>query len=264
MVRQRNPHVVEALSATCDILSDEDAFLTQLAGNALRNLERRRGEGMLALDAAKLAATEVAVARRVVRQAVLSVCPECRLESRHVASILALVAAGAGSVTIPMGVDVRVEYGMLFLRARTNAGQPQAGWLEVPGELVLSDDGSSIVARLVQMPAGMDPERRAREHAKARGSYSVLLDAEAGPQQGDVICPLGMHGQSKKRSDLLNEARVPVAERPRVPVVRTSPTGSIVWAAGIRADERARCLPSSSVLLELEVRGPMAGPHERR
>ena len=277
VVRQRNPHVVEALSATCDILSDEDAFLTQLAGNALRNLERRRGEGMLALDAAKLAATEVAVARRVVRQAVLSVCPECRLESRHVASILALVAAGAGSVTIPMGVDVRVEYGMLFLRARTSAGQPQAGWLEVPGELVLADDGSSIVARLVQMPAGMDPERRAREHAETRGSYSVLLDAEAcgvtgyagrlwvdGPQQGDVICPLGMHGQSKKLSDLLNEARVPVAERPRVPVVRTSPTGSIVWAAGIRADERARCLPSSSVLLELEVRGPMAGPHERR
>ena len=59
-------------------------------------------------------------------------------------------------------------------------------------------------------------------------------------------------------------ADVPVAERPRVPVVRTSPTGSIVWAAGIRADERARCLPGSSVLLELEVRGPMAGPHERR
>ena len=71
---------------------------------------------------------------------------------------------------------------------------------------------------------------------------------------GDVLCPLGMHGQSKKVSDLLNEARIPAAERPLVPVVRTSPTGPVVWVAGIRADERARCTTRTSHLLELSLR----------
>ena len=74
------------------------------------------------------------------------------------------------------------------------------------------------------------------------------------PHPGDVLCPLGMHGQSKKVSDLLNEARIPAAERPLVPVVRTSPTGPVVWVAGIRADERARCTPRTSHLLELSLR----------
>ncbi|MBQ3283580.1 MAG: tRNA lysidine(34) synthetase TilS, partial [Atopobiaceae bacterium] len=74
------------------------------------------------------------------------------------------------------------------------------------------------------------------------------------PQPGDVMCPLGMHGQSKKLSDLLNEAHVPAADRSRVPVVRTSPSGPVVWVAGFRADERARCTPVTKLLLELGIR----------
>ena len=96
---------------------------------------------------------------------------------------------------------------------------------------------------------------------------SVLLDAEAcgldlaqggrlwvdAAAPGDVMCPLGMHGQSKKLSDLLNEAKVPAADRPQVPVVRTSPTGAVVWVAGIRPDERVRTLPRTRLLLELGI-----------
>ena len=70
---------------------------------------------------------------------------------------------------------------------------------------------------------------------------------------GDVMCPLGMHGQSKKLSDLLNEAKVPAADRATVPIVRTSPRGQVVWVAGIRLDERACCQPSSKLLLELSL-----------
>ena len=53
-----------------------------------------------------------------------------------------------------------------------------------------------------------------------------------GPAPGDVMCPLGMSGRSKKVSDLLNEARIPVSERAGVPVVRTAPGGAVVWVAG--------------------------------
>ena len=266
LARERNPHVVPSLSTTCDILSDEDAYLSQLAAKALRNVELRRTESMVALDSARLAALEVAIARRVVRQAIRSVCPECRLEARHVASVLALVAADAGSATIPMGVDVRVEYGMLFIRTRAAAAEPTSGWLEVPGEFAL-DERRTLAARLVEVPAGENPERMARELAGASHGTRVLLDAEAAevggpgsrvwvdsPQRGDVVCPLGMKGQSKKLSDLLNERKIPPAERPLVPVVRTSPTGHVLWVAPLRSDERAKCHASSKLLLELSIR----------
>lgn len=264
VVRERNPRIVANLAATCDILSDEDAYLTSVAGRALRDLTRREAEGLVVLDAARLAALEVAVARRVVRAALLAVCPGARLEARHVAGILRAVAAGEGSLTIPMGVSARVEHGLLVLRARSGVPSPSAAWLEVPGRLELAD-GRVLVARLVEVAPGTDPAARARAHALEWDGESVLLDAVAAgvdparggrlwvdaPRPGDVLCPIGMHGQSKKVSDLLGEAGVPLDDRAAVPVVRTSPTGTVVWVAPVRPDERARCAAATRWLLEL-------------
>ena len=283
LAQRRNPRLMENMAATCDILSDEDAYLTQVAARALRDLERRSEPGLEVLDAARLAATEVAIARRVVRRAVARACPECRLDARHVARVLQIVACGAGSVTVPMGLDARVAHGALFLRARFAQG-PDAlgsGWLEVPGlvsspgrSMVLAAPGDagmlelgagrSVTARLREVSPGAEPERLARAQAREWEGASVLLDAAGchigatggrlwvdGPQEGDVLCPLGMHGQSKKLSDLLMDEKVPAAERRLVPIVRQAPTGSIVWVAGIRPDERARVTSASRVLLEL-------------
>lgn len=264
VARARNPRVVANLAATCDILSDEDAYLTAVAGRALRDLTRREGEGLVVLDAARLATLEVAVARRVVRAALLAVCPGARLEARHVAGVLRAVAAGEGSLTIPMGASARVEHGLLVLRARAGVPAPSAAWLEVPGRLELAD-GRALTARLVEVAPGTDPAARARAHAQEWDGESVLLDAVAAgvdparggrlwvdaPRPGDVLCPLGMHGQSKKVSDLLGEAGVPLDDRAAVPVTRTSPTGEVVWVVPIRPDERARCTAATKWLLEL-------------
>ncbi len=266
VVKDRNSRVVSSLANTCDILSDEDAYLTSVAARTLRDLTRREAQGLVVLDAARLAATEVAIARRVARQAMLRVCPDARLEARHVTAVLTLVAAGEGSTTVPMGVDVRVEHGLLIIRARVAAPAPAATWLEVPGSVLLAD-GRVLQARLLDVPAATDVPAYARAHALEWADESVLLDAEACgvdpssggrlwvdvPHPGDVLCPLGMHGQSKKLSDLLGEAHVPVDERPQVPVVHTSPTGSVVWVAGVRADERARCVSATKHLLELSL-----------
>ena len=73
----------------------------------------------------------------------------------------------------------------------------------------------------------------------------------SGPEVGEVLCPLGMHGQSKKLSDLLIDAKVPASERAAVPVVRAGVSGPVLWVAPLRADERARVTDASRVLLEL-------------
>ncbi len=265
VAKQRNPRVVDAIATSCELLSDEDAYLTQVAARRLRDLMRRSSEGMVALDAGRLSATELAVARRVVRAALLQVEPDARLEARHVDGVLQLVADAAGSLTTPMGVDARVEHGLLFLRARRAKGGPRAAWFEVPGTLELGG-GHSLRARVIELPHDCDPQVFARERAARTGRMSVLADAESvlpggtgrlwvdGPQPGDVLCPFGMHGQSKKLSDLLNDEAIPAAEKPHVAVVRTSMRGRIVWVAGIRLDERARVRPTSRSILELTLR----------
>ena len=267
VVERRNPHVTASLSTTCDILSDEDSYLHAQASRLLRDLTRRSSQGMRALDAKRLVATEVVLARRVVRQAILLVCPDARLEARHIEAVLRLVAAGRGSVALPMAVDARVEYGLLFVRAHGPAEKVGGVWLQVPGEVRLGD-GRTLEAQVRAVGPDVDVVAMARTHGSEWLGASVLLDAVAcgvdpaqggrlwvdAPQQGEVLCPLGMHGQSKLLSDLLNDAKIPSADRCGVPVVHTDSRGAVVWVAGVRADERAKVTSATRAVLELTLR----------
>lgn len=263
VAEKKNPRLAQTVSGACDILSDEDAYLTSIAARALREVTRRSDPGALSLDANRLAAMEVAIARRVVRAALLQVAPEARLEGRHIERILGLVAQGSGSMTAPLGVDVSVQYGLLRLASRTSAEALVGAWLEAPGTLELPG-GKTLSASLVPVARGDDPVALARTYAAERGPVSVMLDAEAagvppeggqlwvaGPEAGEVLCPLGMHGQSKRLSDLLAAAHIPARERGGVPVVHGGPVGPILWVAGVRADERCRVTSATKTLLVL-------------
>lgn len=282
VVAQRNASVCKTIGAACEILGDEDAFLSQLSAQAFRSCLRKEAAGALVLDARRLAAAEVVIARRIVRLAIKRIDPDARPEMRHVERVLACVAEGAGSVTLPAGIDARVEFGMLAFKAPVAREGLLADWITIPGRLPLGA-GRILVAEPLAVEPGCDIVRRARELAAA-GEVAAMVDAAAlgfadrdsermlagsrgeipaearsarlwvdGPAPGDVMCPLGMSGRSKKVSDLLNEARIPVSERASVPVVRTAPGGSVVWVAGVRADERFKCTAATRVAYLLRV-----------
>lgn len=138
--------------------------------------------------------------------------------------------------------------------------------LAVPGTLELTD-GRVLSARILPVEHGFDVVSYATVHSQEWLGESVLLDAKAcgvdpvhggslwvsGPEAGDTMQPLGMHGQSKKISDLLGEAGVPVESRSMMPIVRTNIRGHVVWVAGIRPDERVKCTQDTKQLLELNI-----------
>ena len=138
--------------------------------------------------------------------------------------------------------------------------------LAVPGTLELAD-GRVLSARILLVEHGFDVVSYATTHSQEWLGESVLLDAKAcgvdpvhggslwvsGPEAGDTMQPLGMHGQSKKISDLLGEAGVPVESRSMMPIVRTNIRGHVVWVAGIRPDERVKCTQDTKQLLELNI-----------
>ena len=138
--------------------------------------------------------------------------------------------------------------------------------LAVPGTLELAD-GRVLSARILPVEHGFDVVSYATTHSQEWLGESVLLDAKAcgvdpvhggslwvsGPEAGDTMQPLGMHGQSKKISDLLGEAGVPVESRSMMPIVRTNIRGHVVWVAGIRPDERVKCTQDTKQLLELNI-----------
>ena len=222
---------------------------------------------------------------------------------RHVEAVLACVAEGKGSLSLPGGIDARMEFGTLSLRSMQAREQLVAGWLGVsrqhaaceprgargehrgafpqaraPLEFVQTDQAS-----LLEVPGGAPVMSVAYVDAAALGyaerdpgrfsSDAADLPAEVlnarlwvdGPVAGDIMCPLGMHGRSKKVSDILGAARVPVAERANVPVVRTAPSGAVVWVGGIRLDDRFKCTSASKLLIKLVIRavGSAEGASDR-
>ena len=151
--------------------------------------------------------------------------------------------------------------------AGTSPAAPTFGeHLAVPGTLELAD-GRVLSARILPVEHGFDVVSYATAHSQEWLGESVLLDARAcgvdpvhggslwvsGPEAGDTMQPLGMHGQSKKISDLLGEAGVPVESRSMMPIVRTNIRGHVVWVAGIRPDERVKCTQGTKQLLELNI-----------
>lgn len=165
-------------------------------------------------------------------------------------------AAGAGGVAAASNEPA----------GRTPAVATFGEHLAVPGTLELAD-GRVLSARILPVEHGFDVVSYATAHSQEWLGESVLLDAKAcgvdpvhggslwvsGPEAGDTMQPLGMHGQSKKISDLLGEAGVPVESRSMMPIVRTNIRGHVVWVAGIRPDERVKCTQDTKQLLELNI-----------
>ena len=293
LLKARNPLLVQTVCKIADLMADEDDYLEAKAARKLRQITLRKSESSLVLDALKLSSTDVVIARRVVRIVARQLIPEAWLEFRHVDAVLEAVAAGVGVANLPQNLEARVRLGTVtfsFTGAARSAGGTGAGsgaggaatgnepaatslaaatfgeHLAVPGTLELAD-GRVLSARILPVEHGFDVVSYATAHSQEWLGESVLLDAKAcgvdpvhggslwvsGPEAGDTMQPLGMHGQSKKISDLLGEAGVPVESRSMMPIVRTNIRGHVVWVAGIRPDERVKCTQGTKQLLELNI-----------
>ena len=288
LLKARNPMLVQTVCKIADLMTDEDDYLEMKAARKLRQITLRKSESSLVLDALKLSSTDVVIARRVVRIVARQLIPEAWLEFKHVDAVLEAVAAGVGVANLPQNLEVRVRLGTVtfsFTGAARSAAAGAAGaaggnesagtspaaatfgeHLAVPGTLELAD-GRVLSARILPVEHGFDVVSYATAHSQEWLGESVLLDAQAcgvdpvhggslwvsGPEAGDTMQPLGMHGQSKKISDLLGEAGVPVESRSMMPIVRTNIRGHVVWVAGIRPDERVKCTQDTKQLLELNI-----------
>ena len=291
LLKARNPLLVQTVCKIADLMTDEDDYLEGKAARKLRQITLRKSESSLVLDALKLSSTDVVIARRVVRIVARQLIPEAWLEFRHVDAVLEALAAGVGVANLPQNLEARVRLGTVtfsFTGAARGAGAAGAGaagaaggnesagtspaaatfgeHLAVPGTLELAD-GRVLSARILPVEHGFDVVSYATAHSQEWLGESVLLDAQAcgvdpvhggslwvsGPEAGDTMQPLGMHGQSKKISDLLGEAGVPVESRSMMPIVRTNIRGHVVWVAGIRPDERVKCTQGTKQLLELNI-----------
>jgi len=242
-----NADIVEVLAREATVLRDEAVFLDRLANDAAARLETALPERRVRLDANALTDLPIALARRVVRQALT------RMENPqfhgfdHVEQVLALARpVGDESAADLPGVRVeRIGAGVvLYNRGVLSRRVPVAFRYElpVPGKVAVPESGCVLDAA---------PKRRAFRQLVASQMISddravAVIDEAAGAgglfvrsrRPGDRMRPLGLTGK-KKLQDVLVDRKVPRHERDRVPVV-VDARDRVLWVAGHAVSQDAR------------------------
>lgn len=257
LLRDRfSPSIIQTLSRDADIAREDAEYLDELVARAETGLIRWTADGIV-IDLSALRACPAALARRILRRAMLPAAPDHFVGFDAVESVLNLAddLCEARQVDVP-GQRAERCGETIVLRSRHGRGlaaheSKTASFsysLDVPGEVVLPEVACQISAELAESGVG----------DAALGGTSdrvvVACGTLAGPltvrsrHPGDVFRPLGLRGR-KKLQDFFVDRKVRRAERDRVPLVVDS-RNRIVWVAGYAVGEEFRVIdPGKPVVI---------------
>lgn len=237
--REYNPGLRQTLRRTRQVLMAEDEWMDDLARAILE--ECRAADGRT-LRSDRLGAHHLAARRRVIRLWLFGQgVPEDLLNFEALSRLDHLMTRMAGSARAELGGGwmVHRHYTSLSLKAPATILRPvRRVKVNVPGKTAIPGLGVILVAKLgpgVIKERGAGPGQwpaRASLNASHWAGRDLWVRSW---RKGDRMVPFGMKG-SRKIQDILVDAKVPRAERSRVPVVECE--GEIVWLPGYRIAAR--------------------------
>lgn len=239
-----NARTPEALARLADVARDEDSLLDELAAAAVEPEPTRDG---VRIPVEQLLALPPALQRRVVRR----VAP---LDASHTEMVLDLCREGSTGdrVALPAPLNATLSYGSLLIgreAAPSASGEaPAPATLDVPGVTDLPLWSMRMRTWIETEPPPAWPDGRrvcVLDAARARTPLAVRT-----PRPGDRFRPLGMTGE-KRLGDFFTDAKLPRAERARVPVVTSG--DRIAWVVGHRPDDRFKVTGRTRRFLWLEL-----------
>jgi len=241
LAKEYNPRIVESLASLAGLMREDDSALAKQADRLLAE-SGRAVDGAVILDVALLAAAPSAVVRRVFHGAFQQASQAAQsLTRRHLEALRGLLSRG-GAVRLPGGF-LGQRAGREIRIGRSAAESPTSG-ADAPTKILIRPGVWTAwpplacrirVRRLLAGRAPLaDPTRW-----QAVLSPQVLLEQISlrAWRPGDRFRPLGMQGQ-KKLQDFFVDAKVPRAERGRIPLLTAG--DRIVSVIGYRIAEDFR------------------------
>jgi len=240
-----NPSLRSAIERTMELLGDEDALLSRLAGAFVRDFTEVVTGERVVFERQWMRTLDRAMARRTVRAALLEAFPQAsRLEAAHVDALVDGLADDGFARDLPDGLRAVSEYGSMVVScADREAPRVAPSLLTLPGSADLGPAGILTAEKTARDDIAGEADSVVIDAGMVRGELTV-----DSVREGDRMRPLGMTG-TRKLSDILVDAKVPRRLRPAVPVVRDG--DSIVWVAGVRMSDEYRVTRQTKVAMRL-------------
>lgn len=252
------PAVVSTLCRTAQLAMDEESYWAQLMEQYWQTVQCQKTRTFISLRLHEFKNLHPALQRRLLRHAIALLKGDTyRIEAVHVedALQLAIHSSSGRRRRLPGALHVLKEGHVLVISTES---PDDAG--DEPSEMVVPEPGIyrfgsvHLEFSLVEQPAldEMGEMGKSRECAFLdAGKISWPLTVRCW-RAGDRFQPLGMKG-SKKLQDYFVDARVPLRERRRIPLV--CDREKICWIVGYRLDERVRITGETRTVLAVETTG---------
>jgi tRNA(Ile)-lysidine synthase len=243
--RDWNPALDTALGQFAELCQDEERYWRDESKRLLDECAVNHGASLV-LDLGRVRALPVAALRRLLREAVAQVRPDCHpVPFAHIEKLVTLArqAPGSGFLTLP-GLEARRSFGQLRLGPSGSRGSSYRLELPVPGMVPLP--GGGRIEALLEPPI-----RESRYNIDG-----VALDRERAPGKlelrswtpGVAFWPAGQK-RAIKLKDLFQQARIPSWERPVWPMIHHG--DAVIWLRGFGAAEGFAATPSTRTVLRV-------------
>ncbi len=227
-----NPRIRELLAETAEIARGEESYWAAEVSRALTQAWTLPTQGSAGpLKIAILLQHPLALQRRILRAA--AECLGVSLEFQHVDELLRLAqspAAGEKHIVLPGGWRALRRYGSLLFEP------PQSGQvvdahdfaysLSLPGEVAVVETGTIFRATLAQV----SPQLVGKAYDPVRLPHQLQV---RNWHPGDRFWP-GHTRAPRKVKELLQDRKVPLAQRRAWPVITSAASGhdEVIWVRG--------------------------------
>jgi tRNA(Ile)-lysidine synthase len=247
-----NAPVVSVLARTASVLSEEDAFMEEVALRDLRELSKDVGQD-LQLDAKAVGKLSEARRRRVVRAAIRKVRGDLRgIGSVHIEALVDLIRSRAPGKRIDMpSVTAYRDYDRLLLSSSPEG--PTISYdkpLEVPGVTVIREADISFHSSIGKLDdTQLDYSQKNKVFFDLDGLALPISVRNRRP--GDRFVPFAS-SEPKKLKEVFIDDKVSRRLRDSTPIVVDGE--GILWIPGGRRSDRAPITETTERILCIEAR----------
>ncbi len=248
-----NPNIKTGLSRTAEILRDESEYLDEITYALYDSCRLSFTQSTsIILDRDEFLKHHIILQKRILRHSITDLIGQISDYSyQHYQTMLGIVKSDKPNAvfTLPHGVKFRRAYQQLIFEKNPVETEDFAYTLSISGSIIIPELNAEITAILYD-------GRQGDLLSIPDGSFEAIFDYSKiklpltirNRRDGDRFQPHGMRG-TKKIKDFMMDAKVPLFERDRIPMLVCGK--EILWVIGFTTNEKFKVHPTTQRYLHL-------------